>query len=396
MAGDTSLSEEATREQAPAGVRPSRAYFPEVDSLRGIAIVLVFLYHADGVLLGSPKLASPLTAFVRAGHTGVALFFVLSGLLLSLPFLAEAAGGRRQGRREYYLRRALRILPAYYATLAVAILLTAKKPSDVMEWGPFVVFANTLAPQNALWPFSIGWWSIATEVQFYLILPLLPALIRSRRRLLCALGLYALLYGTFLARVWHMPSVRWQLDMRSNVFGRAPLFLWGILAAWLLHTHGRPLRARLAATPWIARGGADLALLAVLLGLGFLLRWQVRSGFWDVEVAARHAWHVLEGALWASVVLLLLLAPLRTKRLFSNRVLGFLGTISYSLFLIHLPVVVLTVLRLRPEVIEGGATWDAEAYLTTAVLFVVCVAMATLTYRAIERPFLMRKARLDR
>jgi peptidoglycan/LPS O-acetylase OafA/YrhL len=396
-AAGTAPEESATPETpaAPAGVRRSRVYFPELESLRGVAIVLVFLYHADGALLGSPKVASPLTAFVRAGHTGVALFFVLSGLLLGLPFLAEAAGGRRQGRREYCLRRALRILPAYYAVLVVAILLAAKRPFDVAEWWSFFIFTSALAPQHALWPFSVGWWSVATEVQFYLILPLLPAIIRSRRRLLIALGLYALSYGTFLAGVWHLPG-RWQYDMLSNVFGRAPLFLWGIFAAWLYQTHGRALRARLAAMPWIARGGADLALLSVLVGLGFFLRWHVRTGFWEVEATPRHTWHIAEGALWASVVLLLLLAPLRTKRLLCNRLLGCIGVVSYSLFLIHIPVVVFTMMRVSARVGGGIASWDAQAYLVTAVLFVACVTMSTILYWTIERPFLMHKARLDR
>jgi len=113
---------------ALAAERPgseSRAtLIPEIESLRGIAITLVFLLHADAwVRLRTPgdpgNLVSPLHAFMLAGHTGVSLFFVISGFLLGRPFIAEAAGGRHVAVPAYYRRRALRILPVYWAAVAV-------------------------------------------------------------------------------------------------------------------------------------------------------------------------------------------------------------------------------------------------------------------------------------
>jgi peptidoglycan/LPS O-acetylase OafA/YrhL len=380
---------------APAGLRGSRKYFPELESLRGLAILLVFAYHADGVLVGTKHHASPLLAFARAGHTGVALFFILSGFLLSLPFLAEADGGRRQARLAYYSRRALRILPLYWTAVVVSTALSARSLADLNDAWPFLIFTKALASQFALWPYSIGWWSLATEVQFYILLPLLPFLARSRRRLFCALAVYALAYGTFVARLWHLPSLRWELDLYSNVFGRAPLFMWGIFAAWLYRTYGGTIRERLAATPWIRRGGADVALAATFLALGYLLRWAVICGFWDLEIG-RWPWHVVEGALWTSVLLLLLLAPLRTKRALANPVLGAIGIVSFSLFIIHIPVLALTVLTLRGRYPDALTAWNPASAALMATLFVACLTASVATYWAIERPFLVRKARLDR
>ncbi|HET9470528.1 MAG TPA: acyltransferase, partial [Usitatibacter sp.] len=381
---------------APAGLRESRKYFPELESLRGLAILLVFAYHADGVLVGTKHHASPLLAFARAGHTGVALFFILSGFLLSLPFLAEAAGGKRQARRAYYVRRALRILPLYWTAVIVSTALSVRSLAGLNDAWPFLIFAKALTSQYALWPYSIGWWSLATEVQFYLLLPLLPLLARSRRRLFCALAVYALAYGTFVARLWHLPSMTWNIDLYSNVFGRAPLFMWGIFAAWLYRTHGTAIRERLAATPWIRRGGADVALAATFVALGYLLRWAVIRGFWDLEVTRRHPWHVVEGALWASILLLLLLAPLRTKRVLANPVLGAIGIVSFSLFIIHIPVVALTVLILRGRYPDALTAWNPGSAALMAAVFVACLAASVATYWTIERPFLVRKARLDR
>src|SRR5207253_11349180 len=85
----------------PASV-PSRATLPELESLRGLAITLVFLVHAAGMVTPDRmRTGAPLSvggALMLSGHTGVSLFFILSGFLLSRPFLAEIGGGRRVDR----------------------------------------------------------------------------------------------------------------------------------------------------------------------------------------------------------------------------------------------------------------------------------------------------------
>ena len=73
-------------------------------------------------------------AFIGAGHTGVSLFFILSGFLLSPPFLREAWGGRRADRRAYLERRALRILPGYwFAVLTASIVLSNGRPAEMLH-----------------------------------------------------------------------------------------------------------------------------------------------------------------------------------------------------------------------------------------------------------------------
>src|SRR5207249_7612847 len=126
------------------GIRRSTRYCPEVESLRGLAILLVFALHFDGLVQPPPGRAgtvvSPALAFVAAGHTGVNLFFILSGFLLSLPFLGEAAGSKSVGRREYLARRALRILPLYWTGVVVGTLLTMQQASDLGHGVPYLFF----------------------------------------------------------------------------------------------------------------------------------------------------------------------------------------------------------------------------------------------------------------
>jgi len=161
---------------------------PEIESLRGIAITLVFLLHVDtAITLGfhpasaTNLLVSPLRAFSMGRHTGVSLFFVISGFLLGRPFVREAAGGRRVRRRVYFMRRALRILPLYFAAVIVASVLCAHRFADLLRGVPYLVFLNSVAGLTVpLPPYSDVWWSLATEVQFYVLLPMLPFFLRSR------------------------------------------------------------------------------------------------------------------------------------------------------------------------------------------------------------------------
>jgi peptidoglycan/LPS O-acetylase OafA/YrhL len=374
---------------------PARApigHLREVDALRGIAILLVFCYHCDSVVRPDARGAGPLFAFVRAGHTGVSLFFVLSGFLLAMPFIAEAEGGRHVRRREYALRRAMRILPMYYLALLVALGWSTPIAQWASSW-PFLVFLNPLAGPYALWPFSIGWWSLATEVQFYVLLPLIAlAFGRSRRVTLALLAGYAVAYLA-VATGLVLPGIEPWLRAQS-VVGRGPLFLCGILAAWFYRRHGDAVRTRLAASRPLAAGGADLFLAVVFVALAFLLRWVNRSGFFPIEESQWYVWHVPEGALWTVVLLIVLLAPLRLKAVLSNRVLAWLGVLSYSIYLLHQPLLYYSVgVARRP--FPGMTGWSPSAMLWFAVITAVCVGLASLTYRFIERPFLVRKARID-
>jgi peptidoglycan/LPS O-acetylase OafA/YrhL len=137
-------------------------------------------------------------------------------------------------------------------------------------------------------------------------------------------------------------------------------------------------------------GGADVVLLAVLAAVGLLLRWVVAGVSFHMEAPRVHAWHVAEGVLWTSVLLLLLLAPLRTKPLWCNRVLAHIGILSYSIYLWHLPVMLPTIEYLRPYI--QASVPQAFAWMT--LLSVVFLGLCELSYRWIERPFLERKARL--
>lgn len=389
----------------PVGTRRSRTYFPELESLRGIAIALVFAFHADGILHFGATASAPQgvwvplpLALVYAGHTGVSLFFVLSGFLLALPFLASAAGGPPVSVRHFLLRRAWRILPLYWIVVAFAALLTCLGTRSLTPLGAgaaYMLFINSaLDFGTALWPVSIPLWSLATEVQFYLALPILTLLGRlpPRRTGLLLFVLWGLVYGAYVLGVLHAGSIAGQLKLRASVLGRSPLFVGGILAAALYVSHGAELRSWLARHRIAAHGGSDAVLLSCLLGLALLLRWSVYAG---TEADSHPAWRLAEAAAWTSVLLSLVLAPLWSKPLFVNPLFDSLGRLSYSIYLLHVPLLAFGILGLRALYPGALTAWTPSSAVVLAGLAAAILGCAALSYRWIEQPFLVRKARID-
>jgi peptidoglycan/LPS O-acetylase OafA/YrhL len=382
----------------PAGIRRGSTYFPELESLRGIAIVLVVAFHADSVI-GFPfrnrvgGWPSPQLAFIHAGHSGVTLFFVLSAFLLALPFLEATYGGRPVSWQTFYRRRALRILPLYYVAVVAGTVLTSRSLAQLWRGLPYLLFLESRGSLvTPMPPWSGVWWSLATEAQFYILLPLVAlAFGRSRRLTLGLLTLYAVGYVA-LARGVILPMEPW--FRAQSVIGRGPIFLCGIGAAWLWLRHGEGLRRRLAATRWLSAGGGDVLLLLVLLALGLLLRWATFHGFMVLEPTPSFVWHVPEGVLWTLVLLIVLVVPLRSKALLSNRVFARLGVLSYSIYILHMPVFHYTIWPWRIAFPRAGSLWTANTATWCVLATGLCVGLAIVTYRWVERPFLVRKARL--
>ncbi|MFN8543129.1 MAG: acyltransferase [Candidatus Binatia bacterium] len=380
-------------------LRASSTYFPELESLRGIAILLVMYFHADGFVRMPTTNSrgiwpSPLAAFVLAGHTGVSLFFILSAFLLSMPFLAQAEGGKPVARGTFYCRRALRILPLYWTVVVVGMAITAQRPADLLRALPYLAFLNSVPNWVApVYPYTTVLWSLATEAQFYVLLPLLPLLFGSPRRRrvgVAVLLVYAVAYAAFLAgRVepWRPEAA---FFLRGSVFGRGPLFLFGILAAWIHRRYGARIRSWRGWRP----GLADGALIGCVLGLGCLLRELVFFGYKPWDQPPWYGWHLIEGVLWSAIVLLMLDAPLRLRPLLVNPVLARFGVLSYSIYLLHVPVWDVTLRAVR-TVYHSRVGWSPLMAGWVTGASVVLLLLSMLTYRFIEQPFLVRKARLD-
>jgi peptidoglycan/LPS O-acetylase OafA/YrhL len=170
---------------------------PGVDLLRAIAIASVMLYH-----LSSHGIAMP--AWVEHGWMGVDLFFVLSGYLIGWQLLREVAAGNAPQWRRFMFGRALRILPAYYAVLALYVLLPDwREGGELQPLWKFFTFTLNLFPD---WEHGRAYshaWSLCVEEHFYFLLPLVVWLLAGRARgtLVGALAI-GMVGGGMLLRAW--------------------------------------------------------------------------------------------------------------------------------------------------------------------------------------------------
>ena len=161
---------------------PARRHIPVLDGLRGLAVVLVLLFHLDR-LSGAAWPDRVLARLFGAGWVGVDLFFVLSGFLITGILVDTAA--QRNFFRNFYARRALRIFPLYYALLVVGFAVYPTFAPAIHadrdwrlfldgQWWFWSYLANIRLAAVGGAPMNFGHlWSVAIEEQFYLVWPLL-------------------------------------------------------------------------------------------------------------------------------------------------------------------------------------------------------------------------------
>ncbi|MAL94653.1 MAG: acyltransferase [Haliea sp.] len=363
------------------GLRRPSSYRFELECLRGLAILLVFFYHGHGITWGEPDTPpGALLAWIVAGNTGVTLFFVLSGFLLSLPWLQVQHGEAEPSIIDYLKARALRILPLYFAFVLFAGAISGAWPiafkAATFQFVGFDIF-----------PYSVVWWTLSTEVQFYLALPLACWLYLrggTARTLL-----YLALTGWLLAYLyWALvvapvtPMVSWLAS--KSLFGRLPAFAVGVALGWWYVRLGSAIPSR------DNRLGSTITACVLLAAMTYLLHRGAALGDWNAE-RVWHLRHTWEAVVWALLIALLLsYRPLGSKLLL-NRPMATMGKLSYSLYLNHVPVLFFLIQPLKdrfgPE--NYSASWQAFAVPVLGLLLSLLCARAT--YQAIERPFLRWK-----
>lgn len=348
------------------------AWSPALDGLRAIAVLLVMFFHFGRA------------AWVPGGWLGVDVFFVLSGFLITTLLLREWQATRTISLKDFYVRRMLRLLPAFGAFLAIYLLLLLTFPETWLQPGQDIAdaFLQTLFAITYLqnWLIAAGVepthsfghiWSLAIEMQFYLVWPpLLLAMLHagmSRRAIFAVTASLAAISAT--AMLWsNDPS--WQLMYYGTQF-RAHQLLIGALAAQLLAAN--------VITPSIVRTRAYMALLATAT-LSITLLTLVANEHWTLMFLGGCQ---LVAVAAATVILHLTLAPDTSfTRVFAWRPLVYLGRRSYAMYLWHLPVGY----SLR------GLDLVPEALLATAIT----VVLAEISFRLVERPALRLKDSLSK
>lgn len=356
---------------------------PQLDGIRGLAILLILLWHClAGYLDLSREWSLWVLRVLNLAWTGVDLFFVLSGFLIGGIMLDY--GRASNFLPVFYLRRALRIVPIYYVVLLSFVLARwAGLPERHPELSKFFAAGPPLAAyfafvQNFFFA-AIGhggpeWlsvtWSLAVEEQFYLCLPFVMFLVPRRRlgAVLVGLVLATPLLRIMLFDVPPRPGYADYLLMPA----RADALLLGVLGAWLVR---QPHYRR-----WLEQHRPAVYLALGLLAAGVLALHQAYISYIDFAMMAG-------GYTWIALFYFgLILAAVTEQRgpvaWFTRwAALRYLGRISYCVYLIHLVVPALAhalLLRQAPVL----RTWTDAAVTAGAVA--VTLGLAALSWHFFE------------
>lgn len=357
-----------------------------VDSLRGIAILLVLAVHISGFI--APK-SEWLMEFTRLGPRGVQLFYVVSAFSLFLSF-ANRRATAGFSYRAYFIRRVMRIAPMFWLAMALYLVTVGMGPR---YWAPngltvsdailTATFLNGWSPTaiNSIVP---GGWSVAIETTFYLILPFCFLWIRSLRAAVLATALalvarYILAAWVFKAQLPNFPedqrylpyTFAWEFWLPAQL----PVFMLGIVLFFV--------RERIKA----AQQGLGICWLAGALAIITVSRYVPPESFISNSFLAG-----------AGFVLLCLALFDRDVRFLDNQLLRAIGKVSFSIYLLHHLVMqycaghVIKVLNL----LDLGTSGDLAYAIAFLIIAIASVLVSLLTYRVIEQPSIDLGDRLAR
>ncbi|MBC7968669.1 MAG: acyltransferase [Verrucomicrobia bacterium] len=349
----------------------SKARYKALDGLRGFLALGVFFHHAvvsyQYFQLGVWQTA-PSNVYAFLGQGAVIFFFMITGFLFWSKIMVEP----KFDVKRFYIKRALRVLPAYWFSLAVMILivlilsnfsLKVSLPRFLIQVGSWIIcgiygFSDA---DKQLFPdinySSVGLinasvqWTLRYELQFYLLLPLLAWFVKPLR----FIGLFfGLLVCILLTRYY-------PLIMLMN-------FLFGMAAAYLVK--------QLEAKKWLLDRRVSLGIILLLAAIPLFRSQPYISNEWAIVLIF--------------VAFVLIASGNDLFSLLTASASRYLGTISYSVYLLH-GIVLFCVLRLVDRVYPIKGMNPFSFWLLIGICGLLVISLAGVTYRYVEYPFLRLK-----
>jgi peptidoglycan/LPS O-acetylase OafA/YrhL len=360
---------------------------PALDGVRGLAILLVLIAHFR--LVAGATLADRLyNTAALGGYSGVDLFFVLSGFLITGILLDAKGNDRTHYFRDFYARRALRILPLYYGVVAGLVLIwphlhAATPPMALMrhnQWWYWCHATNILwaATKGAGLPYNTGhFWSLAVEEQFYLVWPVVVLLTNGRTLFRVAIGCIVAALVIRIALVSAGVSDFW---IYSLPFTRLDTLAVGALLAVRAHAPG-------GLAPWRRPAVVVAAIAALAWGA---LYWLDQYRF--IDPLFRTVGYTAAAAMYGGLIVLAMTAA-PVQKIFGHPLLRFFGTYSYGMYVFHAPLMIfmapLYAIASRVPSIGGTSLLGQLAFFLMATAITSAVAFAS--WHLYERPFLALK-----
>ena len=357
-----------------------KPYYPALDGLRGVAILLVVFLHNFNFM-----------NYFFFGWLGVDLFFVLSGFLITDILLNGLH--KPHFLRNFYIRRVLRIFPLFYLTLIICLLILPNIKSLHLDASYYT------GNQFWLWAYLQNWlfvfkephgdkillhtWSLAVEEQFYLVWPVTILLFRKPKILLTI----ALLTLVFVVVARYMVWIYQVEDLAYSslyTFTRIDGLCIGSMVALLMRIN----------PGFLKKYTTVIVLLMAAVNFGFyFINNQQSSTLPYLAFAGYTTFAVLFGILVYEAVSG---GSKVIQFLFNNRILKFFGKISYGLYVYHWPVYILLFSFFREFILKNINTPYHIAETGSGIIVtVLAVVLSVISYQYFEKPFLKLKNRFS-
>lgn len=379
------------------------SHIPALDGIRGLAVVLVLFCHATGRPFGHDAndfFNGPIDKLIlilsRLSWTGVDLFFVLSGFLIT-GILFDAKG-KDHFFRNFYARRTVRIFPLYYAFLILFLVIWPMLPAALSKG-----FGTIYSSHTWYWLYLSNYsqsiteqaghitdhvvhvsWSLSIEEQFYLCWPLVVFLADRKTLLKICVGMF---FGSMALRTFFL----WQGNYYYSI-GFTPCRVDGLAvgAAIALIARGPAgLKSLVKMARWVGPASGVLV-LAIIIGMQML---GYRRGIGQSPGYIMFG-TALFALLFGSVLVLAASAEKGTffNRLFTNPVLTIYGKYSYAVYLLHLPIMVLVSEYLfRPDRFRIGPTMLPGLLLFYGITWSLALLAGIISWNVLEKHCLKLK-----
>ncbi|TMI72346.1 MAG: acyltransferase [Bacteroidetes bacterium] len=355
---------------------PTRSYYPALDGLRGIAILLVICCHNLNFL-----------PHFKLGWVGVDLFFVLSGFLITDILLVTK--GSKNFLQNFYIRRILKIFPLYYGVLLLFFVIAP------MLQGLQIQYHYYKTDQPMLWLHLNNWlsiihirpadsmllnhfWSLSVEEQFYLLWPFFILAINNTRVL--AQIAVLILVTCFLCRYssWLMFGNGYTNFFFQYMTRMDGLCIGSLIAIWRMDSYAET-KKRLTQ---LAVSVAGVSIVLFVLSKSLLPGMPVFPFIGYTVVA------VLFGVI---VFLAIWKRSLVSGFFLENKLIKYIGRISYGLYVYHWPVLCLFKIYLIDRLVNGGNTYYTSYAVVSLLALGVAVILSILSYHLFEKKMLALK-----
>lgn len=343
-----------------------------LDSLRAIAALSVLFSHVElqRQYHGLPNSSDGIFFGNTGGHTGVILFYVISGFIITTLLVREKDQLGTISLKKFYTRRILRVWPLYYFVLLISMPLMNYAPDLLTLVLCLTIFPNVAHAMGARWDASPQVWSIGAEEQFYLLWPLI---VKYAKRLMAIVILviigWVLLQHALLSFFHNIRPDPRAMEFIANFWHNTSFSSIGIgaLCGIVYQRHASTI-ASLKHPMWL-----------VIAGIPFVL--------WAIGFRVDYVTDELYALLFGSAILIFS----QSRLILDIQPLKYLGMISYGLYMYHWMVIGLL---LRSHVFTSTSEVDRALFTITPLM--VTIGVASLSHYVLERPFLRLKERFKR